>query len=251
MNIFLRKVRVALTPKDWLLKATLNNGAIVCGKNRKGYGGRGIYIFRDQAEPEFEHLEKFIESDDVFVDVGANTGIYTMKAAKKIRPDKGHVISVEPFPDVFAMLYHNVQVNGFTHVRLRNFCAAARTEATRLYLNFGKPNSFSILQRDKEAPFLSVLSVALDDLFAWEKLTRLNFLKIDAEGAEPEILLGGTKIIAASRPIIQMEITISDLPLKLDNYTGFQCPGGVNKMWIPNESPKLGVPKDLGWQKLN
>ena len=98
---------------------------------------------------------------------------------------------------------------------------------------------------------MSVLSVALDDLFAWEKLTRLNFLKIDAEGAEPEILLGGTKIIAASRPIIQMEITTPDLPLKLDNYTGFQCPGGVNKMWIPNESPKLGVPKDLGWQKLN
>ena len=69
--------------------------------------------------------------------------------------------------------------------------------------------------------------------------------------AEPDILLGGAKLIAASRPIIQMEITISDLPLKLENYTGFQCPGGVNKLWIPNESPKIGIPKDLGWQKLS
>ena len=43
----------------------------------------GEYIFyRDAIEPEFEHLDKFLDSEGVFIDVGANTGIYTIKAAK-------------------------------------------------------------------------------------------------------------------------------------------------------------------------
>src|ERR1051326_2896276 len=85
MNIFLRKVRVALTPRSWLLKTRLVNGAVVFGRNRPGYGGRGVYIFRDALEPEFEHLEQFLPAGGVFVDIGGNTGIYTVKAAQFFR----------------------------------------------------------------------------------------------------------------------------------------------------------------------
>ena len=250
MSIFLRKIRVAITPRSWLLKSTLANGAVVYGKNRPGYGGRGVYIYRDTLEPEFEHLEKFVEPTDVFVDIGANTGIYTMKAAKIIRPDAGQIISIEPFPDVLATLHHNVQANGYTHVRLRNFCAGERTGATKLWLNFNKPHSFSMIQRDEAARFLPTLTVSLDDLFSWEGLDRLNYLKMDAEGAEAQILNGGHRLLQRCRPIIQMEININDVPMKLENYTVFQSPGGVNKMWIPNESPKMKVPGQLGWEKL-
>ena len=49
MLTFMRKVRVALTPRNRLLKSKLANGAIVCGQNRPGFGGRGVYIFRGRA----------------------------------------------------------------------------------------------------------------------------------------------------------------------------------------------------------
>ena len=168
MEIFLRKVRVALTPRCWMLKARLANGTVVRGKNRPGYGGRGIYIYRDALEPEFEHLESYLDPAGVFVDIGANTGIYSLKAARHYRNHGGVVLSVEPFPDVFATLASNVETNGFTNVRMRNFCAADRLGTTTLWMNFQRPNSFSLLKRDAAAAGLSTLTVPIDELFAWE-----------------------------------------------------------------------------------
>ena len=52
----LRKIRLALTPRTAFLKTTLSNGVVVYGRNRAGYGGRGLYVFRESIEPEFEHL---------------------------------------------------------------------------------------------------------------------------------------------------------------------------------------------------
>src|SRR5688572_4955420 len=121
MTFFLRKVRVALTPRHWLLKSRLTNGAVVYGQNRAGFGGRGVYVFRDALEPEFEHLEKFLTPGGVFLDVGGNTGIYTMKAAKFLAASAGKVVVIEPLPEMLAMLAHNIRANGFNNVRVRSF----------------------------------------------------------------------------------------------------------------------------------
>ncbi|MFM6079807.1 MAG: FkbM family methyltransferase [Dolichospermum sp.] len=139
MNILLRKIQVVLTPKTKFLQTKLANGAIVYGKNTQGFGGRGIYIYRDAIEPEFEHLEKFLDTEGVFIDVGANTGIYTIKAAKYFN-NKGTVLAIEPFPDVFATLFQSIQINEFTNVRLRNFCAGEHTGTGTLWMNHNKPN---------------------------------------------------------------------------------------------------------------
>lgn len=249
MSILLRKIKVALTPRDSLLKATLSNGAIVYGKNRAGFGGRGIYLYRDAIEPEFEHLEKFLDVDGVFVDVGANTGIYSLKAAKHYG-NGGVVLAIEPFPDVLATLYHSVQANGFNNVRLRNFCAGERTVTSELWMNMGQPNSFSLVKRETEAACLSTLTVALDDLFIWEKLDRFDYLKIDAEGAEQQVLAGAAGVLEKYRPIVQMEVNINEPSWFLPNYSIFQAPGSPNKVYIPNESKKLHLPKQLGWQQV-
>jgi FkbM family methyltransferase len=250
-QILMRKLRVALTPRNWLLRTELSNGALIYGKNRPGYGGRGIYIFRDALEPEFEHLEEFLSPSGVFVDVGANTGIYTLKAAKhySVKGD-GIVVALEPFPEVLATLNQNVQANGFTNVRLRNFCAGDRTRPAKFWMNFNKPNSFSLHQRDQNARCLSALIVSLDDLFSWEGLDRLDYLKIDAEGAETEVLAGGKNIINRYRPIILVEVNIKDVSLMPRDYSAFQAPGSPNHVFIPNESPKIDVPQKLGWTRL-
>jgi FkbM family methyltransferase len=249
MNILMRKLRIALTPREWLLKTTLADGIVVYGKNRAGFGGRGIYLYRDSIEPEFQHLEKFLDSSSVFIDVGANVGIYTLKAAKYL--DKGGVVlAMEPFPDILATLSHNVQANGFTNVRLRNLCAGKHTEQAMLWMNSNKPNSFSLVKIDKEASALSTLTVSLDELFGWEGLDRLDYLKIDAEGAEQEILLGATKILEKYRPIIQLEVIINEVLPFLTEYSIFRAPGSPNRIYIPNESPKIDLPKKLDWEQI-
>ena len=210
-SVLLRKMKVALTPRGWLLKTTLSNGAIAYGKNKPGFGGRGIHIYGDALEPEFQVLEQFLDSTGVFVDVGANTGIYSLKAAKHFN-NSGCVLAIEPFPEILAMLHHSVQANGFTNVRLRNLGVCDRTTARVLWMNFGAPTTFSAIKKDPTAAPLSVLMVSLDDLFEWEQLNRLDYLKIDAEGAEPDILLGARNVIETYRPIIQLETRVVDCP---------------------------------------
>src|SRR5262245_9425416 len=135
-SIILRMVRIALTPRDRLLETRLSNGAIVRGKNRPGHGGRGIYVYGDAIEPELEHLEELPGRTGVFIDVGANTGAYALKAAKHFGGD-GLVVAIEPFPEVAAVLHQNVLLNRFSNVRVRALCVASETGARTLWLNRG------------------------------------------------------------------------------------------------------------------
>lgn len=250
MNVLMRKIRVALTPRWMMLKTKLSNGAFICGKNLAGFGGRGIYIYRDSIEPEFEHLEKFLDTSGVFIDVGANSGIYAVKAAKHYFNDKGIVLAIEPFPEMVSTLFQNVKLNKLTNIRIRNFCAGSHNGSSTFWLNFNKPNTFSLNKMDENAaPFSSVI-VALDDLFEWEKLERLDYIKIDVEGSEKDVLKGSEKIIQKYRPIIQVEVIANDVSIDLPDYSIFQAPQSLNKLFIPKESKKITIPEQLGWEEL-
>ena len=76
----------------------LDCGAVIYGQNRPGFGVRKIYIFREAYEPEFEHLEKFLIPNGVFLDVGGNTGAFTAKAAQFFRTHGGGTVVTARFP---------------------------------------------------------------------------------------------------------------------------------------------------------
>jgi FkbM family methyltransferase len=247
--ILLRKLRIAITPRSWLLRTRLENGALVAGYNRAGWGGRGVYIFRDALEPELASLGRFLEPGFVFVDIGANVGVFTVKAAKELG-DSGIVIAVEPFIECARQLSRNIYTNRYRNCRVRNFCVGQTTGETKFYLNRNEPNSFSIMPTSC-AESISMLCVSLNDLCAWEGIVRLDYLKIDAEGAEDMILQGGAHAIARFRPIIQVEVTKThcDLPPR---YRRFSVPEGPNNVFIPSERIiALEAAKMLGWTESN
>ena len=249
--VFLRKVRVALTPPGMTLTATLRNKVRVSGRNKTGWGGRGIYIFREDLEPELNLLPRLLPVGGVCIDIGANVGVYSVSAAAAVGPE-GQVVAVEPFPDIYAQLYRNVAANGFgAIVRTRNFCISNQTGPTTLWMNHGRPHSFS-LNRDGEAAGLSVLSIRLDDLADWEGLTRLDYLKIDAEGAELAILEGGIKTIQNFRPIMQVEDVNRTIHQRLSAYAAFSVPKTRNTLLIPEERLKtLGDALGRAWERLS
>lgn len=248
MQLF-KKIRIAITPRFMNLKTVLSNGAAVYGKNKKGFGGRGIYIFGDAIEPELNYLDKFLDKDSVMIDIGASSGIYTLKAAKHLK-DHGIVIAIEPFPEVFNSLYYSVNKNNFTNVRLRSFCVTNQTTEKTLWMNSNIPNTYSIVERHNSSIGLSVLGASIDDLVIWERLNRLDYIKIDAEGAEKDILEGAKNSIEKYRPIIQAEISVRNIDLKFNAYQVFKAQKSLNIMFIPIESPKISVAKELGWEIL-
>jgi FkbM family methyltransferase len=159
------------------------------------------------------------------------------------------VIAVEPFLETSLRLSNNVRVNGYSNVRIRNFCIGARTESSRLYLNKSKPNSFSLLAKGNPAS-ISVLSVSLDDLCRWERLERLDYLKIDAEGAEAAVLEGGEEAISRFRPIVQVEVTMGESSLGR-NYRRFGVRDGINHLFIPAENTNaIANAMKLGWVEI-
>lgn len=246
--LFLRKLRVALTPRTALLRTRLQNGAVVEGYNRAGYGGRGVYIFRDSLEPELRYLQHFLVPGAVFIDVGANVGVFTVKAAKEVGM-AGLVVAIEPFIETALQLSNNVRANGYSNVRVRNFCIGRETQHARLHLNKGKPNSFSLIPAGNVGS-VSVMCVSLNDLCRWEKLERLDYLKIDAEGAEAAVLEGGREAIRRFRPIIQVEVTICNSNLSW-NYRRFMVPGNINNLFIPDENVNaIATATELGWVEI-
>ncbi len=83
MKQFFKKVFIALAAKSYLLTSKIADGVIIKGQNKAGYGGRGAFLSGIYYEPELRHLKSFLSEGAVFIDdVGANTGIYSMVAAK-------------------------------------------------------------------------------------------------------------------------------------------------------------------------
>ena len=244
-----RRARVALTPRNRLLKAHLASGAVVYGLNRPGFGGRAVYVYGDAIEPEFEYLDSFLGDAGVFIDIGANTGKWALKAAKHYG-DTGLVIAIEPFPDILATLYHSVMANGFDNIRLRNVTIGDRTGEGTLWMNNARPQMFSLEKIDESASRFSTLIVTLDDLFRWERLDRLDYLKIDAQGAEANVLDGGRQTIAKCRPIVQINATLNDLPIGLPGYACYKAERSSGKFYIPNEHKQVDLPAQLGWPRV-
>jgi FkbM family methyltransferase len=248
-TIILRKARIALTPSSSLLWSQLENGSVIAGYNREGYGGRGVYLHRDWIEPELAALQHFLKPGFVFVDIGANVGVYTLKAAKEVG-DSGVVIAAEAFIETACRLQKNIRANRYRNVRVRNVCVGGETKPALLYLNNGKPNSYGLLQSN-QAESVSVMSVSLDDLCRWEGLQRLDYLKIDAEGAESAILHGAAAVLARFRPIVQVETTRNETKLP-DGYRRFHAQGSPNDVFISKEADEtITQAVALKWNEMN
>jgi FkbM family methyltransferase len=157
----------------------------------------------------------------------------------------GIVLSLEPNPEVATMLRRSVQLNGFANVRLRVLCAGDQTGEATLWENYSRPNQFGMLALDESATGVSVLSVRLDDLVRWEKLESVDYIKIDVEGTEDDVLRGASETIDRFRPVIQVEDGIRPVNTLPSNYVQLRLAASPNRLLLPAESPALQLLRAL------
>jgi FkbM family methyltransferase len=128
--------------------------------------------------------------DAIVVDVGAHIGSFTLLAAW-MAPE-GRVLAYEPEPSNFEMLERNVGLNGLTHVRAAA-CAVGGVAGERELFFSAKPSStggHSLVRPGGRS--IRVRCTTLDRIVADEALDRIDFLKLDCEGAERELLEGAS-----------------------------------------------------------
>lgn len=131
-----------------------------------------------------------LKAGDVFCDVGANIGYYTVLAAP-IVGDTGKVVAIEPSPATHEILAKNVKLNKASNVRMVRAAVSDRPGTLTLFqapqTDFNRGVATTVASRgfipEGEVPALPLASILLP-----EERQRLRLIKIDVEGAEGPIL---------------------------------------------------------------
>lgn len=150
----------------------------------------------------YEYSGFEIKPQDTVVDIGGHIGIFSVYAARKAY--KGLVLSFEPFRENFEILKKNKELNKLANLKINNL--AITSKGGYINLNISKSNSggHSIHGVDTEET-LKVSSITLKDIFERNKIKKIDYLKIDTEGAEFDIILNSPKEIFKKISKIVME----------------------------------------------
>jgi len=158
----------------------------------------------DGYEAAPRHLfDAHLQPGDVFVDVGAHWGIFSLSAASRW-PGEVSVLAVEPHPENVCRLMDAVAHNGFRDgVEIVAAACGERPGFARLRLNTSMGHTIAPWTPIRELPGanLCVPVVTLDDLFAERPHLqgRRVFLKVDVEGAETQVLAGARALLESGR----------------------------------------------------
>jgi len=201
--------RCSVNSGDLLISNFLGNNHFWCQMNEHMSSHifwRGVY-----STEVVRYLARYARCDDVFLDVGANHGELTIAAAALM--PKGAVFALEPVSENFVRLNRNVYANRFSHVTPLQLGLANEAGFLPIYthqskrsdgtLNKGLPSLYASSERDSLVE--SVTLQRLDDFVAERGITRLDWIKLDVEGAELSALQGGLSTLKRLRPKLLVE----------------------------------------------
>lgn len=148
---------------------------------------------------------------DVFVDVGANIGFFSLLAARAVGP-RGKVIAVEAVTELAAAVRANAARNGFDQIEVIEAAASDVVGEVELMLA-RHPGGATISPADTPPDLIgrrTVRTITLDGLFADRDLPHPTMVKIDVEGAEFPVLDGMSELLLTHRPVVLCELDSSD-----------------------------------------
>ena len=164
------------------------------------YLGTMLDLYGEYSESEASMFGHFLKPGMTAVEVGANIGAHTLALAELVGP-RGRVLAFEPQRVVFQMLCANLAVNGIEHVDA-HWAAVGKAsgEITVPRLPATIRNNFGGIAIGGERGD-AVRLVTLDSL----ELPACDFLKVDVEGMEHDVILGARDTIRRTRPTISLE----------------------------------------------
>jgi FkbM family methyltransferase len=155
-----------------------------------------------------EAMVRHLGRGQVFYDVGANLGFFSLLAAHLSGLEEGRVYAFEAAPDNAEAIRRNAELNLIPNVTVIDKAVAARGGRGRLQVV--DDQSWSKLAEYGEHPYtervIEVELVAIDDLVREGALPPPGLVKIDVEGAEIAVLEGMSETIARHRPAIVCEL---------------------------------------------
>ena len=156
---------------------------------------------------EREIIAKNLTPNGVFVDIGANAGIYSLFSAKLLK-EHGTILAFEPNPTMINRLKANIGFNSFAQkIKLFEYGLSNKEEVLSLNLDPTNLGGSSIVEHQDSASKISVLCRPLLKVLSEEKINHIDILKIDVEGAEEMVLL---PFLKDSHPTQHPQIIIAE-----------------------------------------
>ena len=157
---------------------------------------------------ETDIIEHFCPKEkDIVLDIGAHLGRYTLISSNLVG-DKGRVVAVEASPLVFEKLRRNINLNKLSNIITLNY--AAYSKKTKIKLFFPSEgfknsvyNSVVLTRSQNIGKYVNVDANTLDNIIHSIGIQEedVNWIKIDVEGAELEVLKGAHNILSKSKDI--------------------------------------------------
>jgi FkbM family methyltransferase len=185
-------------------------------------------------------ISERLRPSDVFVDVGANCGYFTLLGASCVGPG-GSVVAVEPSPAIASLLRENLERNHARNVRVAELAVSDHRGEVRL---FSGPRANSgmttTVAADRTEGGIAVPCMPLPDCLSEHELKRARVIKIDVEGAEWSVLTGLAPAFAKLRPDCEIVVEISPDRLRAqgvgaDEVLAFMKQHGYGAMTLPND----------------
>ena len=197
-------------------------------------------------------VEKFADNTKNIIDIGAHIGMYTMAFGKKVN----RVYSFECSPKSFNFLCANLLLHDLSYkVTKYNVALSDKEGISKYYIRDpldGGGNGIAGFARDVNTPTIDVPTITLDSL----GLNNINFIKIDVEGHEEQVLRGAVKTLKRNNypkilfeswperyegtmgiPAVELRRSLFDF-LKSLGYSVAQVKGGTDDMFLAARMPK-------------
>ncbi len=212
---------------------------------------RYLYLFGVWEPHMTRWLQRRLKPGDVFVDVGANIGYYSLLASRLVGR-AGTVVAIEASPTFHQLLRRHARRNDSTNIRALNAAVSDRDELLTFILassrNMGA-NSVVPYDGPAESTF-EIAAQPLPDLLTDDEIANARVIKIDVEGAEGSVVRGLLPLLDKLRP--DAELTVEVTPQRMsdlgdsveDLLTAFKD-HGLHVYRLPNDYAAASYPDAL------
>jgi FkbM family methyltransferase len=195
------------------------------------FPGYGLSPLHGGWEREAQALMvKYIEPSAVVYDVGANFGIHALLMAR-LAP-RGHVYAFEPLPEIMHALEENVRLNGFENVTCVPVALSDRAGTAEFVRGHHGGAGHLKSANPAEGELSRVETTTLDAFVYTAGNPAPNFLKVDVEGAESQVLTGASKVLDEARPVVLLDLHTPEQDVAVGkilldaNYEAFRTEDG-------------------------
>src|SRR5437588_2385506 len=166
-----------------------------------------LFVHGLEAEPSFGLSWSLLKAGDTVLDIGANIGLWAMRAAVIIG-DNGRLHAFEPLPANITRLERNLALNSIENVMVHSIAVSDTAGEAVFYSPESRSSGTGRLApREGLRPELKVATATLDSLLVEGTIGTPGFIKMDVEGAELRVLRGAQRLLASDNaPMIMFEL---------------------------------------------